>query len=241
MKRSVLVALIIILATGVFVNISSAGLIMSVKAAEGTDYTIDSTTGNVTLNPGVTSATINMEVWASLSGNEATPATTLTTIAGGVRQVHGPAYGTGSKLVLPTTPAKGYVAPYGDFATQDVTTTDDLLGLSGATSSVGALVYSWTNATSVATSQNINVGKFTYDAVANGLGEIASINFVKPGSGRGNATFVMNGTVYDGRTTSGGQYISVGNPVTVSAAVPEPATLVLLGMGALAFVFIRRK
>lgn len=230
------------LAIVMFASSAFAGLVVNVTAMPGSGYDVSADGKTVTLQPGTT-ATVMMQVWATLSGtNGDFLDEKLQTLAGGIQQTH--VLPSGSALQLTDAVTKGYLNPFDSLASSAVNATPDLLGTAGATNQTNALAYRAATAqvnTSLATTYALGTFKFQAVPQVGTNGVFSRINFVKAGSYVGGATFVIDGATKNGLSTSGLPLIEVGAPVACQVVIPEPSTIILLGMGALALAFIRRR
>jgi hypothetical protein len=224
------------LAIVMFASSAFAGLMVDVKALAGTGYEVSADGKTVTVLPGTTPA-INFGIWATVSGTDGVTNEKLQTMAGGVVQTE--VIPNASALALADATTKGYKNPFDTQATAAVTISKNLLGVASATSTTGCLNFRAASAIAAPSDPySWQLGTFLLNAApgaANGI--FSSINWSLPAGGT-TAIFTIDGQNKTAGT--GAALLSVGAPVTV-ATVPEPATLVLLGMGALALVFIRRR
>ncbi|MCC6123606.1 MAG: PEP-CTERM sorting domain-containing protein [Pirellulales bacterium] len=240
MNQKFCVALVA-LAIVMFATSSFAGLVMNLTAMPGPGYSVSPDGKQVIVPPGVPTP-ILMQVWCSLSGtNGVFTDDKMQTIAGGVKQTQ--VQPSGSHLELTDTVTKGYLAPFDFGSSSAVNVAPLLLGTDGATASTGSLVYRSASAvtnTSLETHYALGTVQMIAMPQPGTNGVFSTVNWAKAGAYLGGATFVIDNSPKNGNATSGYPLISVGDPVQV-AAIPEPSTIILLGMGALALVFIRRR
>jgi hypothetical protein len=232
----ILAAMVVMFASSAF-----AGLLINVQAVPGDGYTVAD--GGKSINVIDPSALVQFEVFATISGKNAILTDErYTMVSGGFKLTR--SSGNTSALSLPdvlaedgvTVLTKGYLPPYDSLKTSAVTITDTLIGKEGATNATGAWAARTANSVFTTHSpETYALGYFALTVRTDGYydGPI-SVNYVKPGTGIGAYTFTIDGVA--GTAAD----ISVGMPCTL-LAIPEPATLVLLGMGALALVFVRRR
>lgn len=234
MKILVLVAVIALVA-----NVTFAGLLVDLRAT-GPLASADGKMINV--EPGLASgAGVDIQVWAQITGGDAT--NKLKSLQGWM--VETAVSAPGVKGDMSVTGDK--YAIYGDiFGTGGVLpqighgTAGTLNALGDKEIDVTNYPFNPRNGSDYTTVGNdwFYVGHFTYTtnvAATPGLAD-ALINFVPKNTSATGADYYVGATKCTG-TTAG--YASNG-AITVRC-VPEPSTIVLLGLGALALVFVRRR
>jgi hypothetical protein len=246
MNRKYLVALVLIGAFTLFASQAFAGIIVNVLALPGSGYSVDASGKAVTVtDPG---AVVKLGVFATVSGTNATATDDgLWILNGALVQTHvNTANGTGALgLSSPDVPW-GALSPF-DQATQHAPApvTADSIGIAGSTTTDTLITYKAAAIVNNTTlGQTYQLGTFNYAAQpihTPAGGVFSSINWANSGAGTALQSFKIDGTPKNGLAASLA-LITSGAPVTCAAPpIPEPATLVLLGMGALALVFIRRR
>jgi hypothetical protein len=234
MKILVLVAVIALVA-----NVTFAGLLVDLRAT-GSLATADGKT--ISLDPSAAAGTaVNIEVWAQITGGDATnrlkslqgwmvetaSATPAAkgdmSVTGDKYAIYGDIFGTGAVLPQIGRGTANTLNPWGD---REINVTN--------------YPFNPRNSAEYTTVGNewFYVGHFTYTtntaAVAGGIDTL--INFNPKSTSATGADYYVGTTKCTG-TTAG--YASNG-AITVKC-VPEPSTIVLLGLGALALVFVRRR
>lgn len=230
MKRKFAVTLMLLAVFCLVASSAFAGLVVSVKVAPGqadVAYTAD----GAEVQAGTQ---LLMQVWASVVGaDQIANNDKLQTVSGGIKLT-----GAGALALDTTNNPYGYAAPFAE-STAVPTVTETQLGLGASTAAAGPM---WWRAAALQVDTELNqsylLGTFKYTAGA--AGTKGEINYLKPGAAVGTLTFVMDGSSKTGLAASGGNITTAGTVCTVTA-VPEPSTLVLLGLGALALVFVRRR
>jgi hypothetical protein len=224
------------------VGSANAGIIMDIKVGPGAGYDVAADGKTVTVTD--PAAVLALQVWATVSGTNAVATDDTIQAVWGAVQATGlnTAVGTG-RLQLTDAGTKGYISPFDNLASQAVTSADTLLGLTGAPA-IGMLAYRSASPvvnSSLGQSYPLGTASWAMTGLTGQAGALASINFLLPSPNSvSGATFRIDNVAKTG--TTGASLLTLGAPVTVNVAtIPEPTTLVLLGMGALALVFIRRR
>jgi hypothetical protein len=201
-------------------NMACADLIISITGPGGVKE----------VQPGTTTG----EIWATVTGTDAAKAEGLTTVTGAIQL-------TGAGNFAPWVPAENYAAPFtfaigaGEGAV-DLSPDGKLLGHAGATAIAGSHIFYARTGT---TGGEVGGGPFKLGTFTANLEAGDTVNFLKSGASLAMYTFKVDGTTKNGSTTGGYALVSVSaDPLR---CVPEPSTFILLGMGALALVFIRRR
>jgi hypothetical protein len=89
--------------------------------------------------------------------------------------------------------------------------------------------------------QVYDLGMFNYSATATGSGVFSTVNWANPGASTALLSFKIDGQTKNG-LSAGLALVTIGAPVSIAAAVPEPATLPMLITGLAAFAgTVRRK
>jgi hypothetical protein len=241
MKILVLVALVALMS-----NVAFAGMMVELRAVSATGTTTVTDAHNVVA--GAVGDTIQLQVWATLSGSS-TGNYQFQLAQGFVTETVPTGYKAKGDLTWGTTTGQSnyvYTAPYNTSSLPSTTTNtagDKEIGLL-ATNAFSARQGSM----AVATGDPFQIGVLTYTINAlnaNGTAN-TTVNFVPKNTNTG-ASYYVDATKYSGNTNVSGSgttapfAYTAGSGVTITTVVPEPSTLILLGMGALALVFIRRK
>jgi hypothetical protein len=241
MKILAMVALVALIS-----NVAFAGLIVDLRAVSGTGSTVVTDAKHVQV--GAVGDTITLQVWAQLSGSS-TGTYQFQSAQGFVTETVPANFSSKGDLSWGTTKGPNYVytAPY-DTSSLPSTTTNSAGDKEIGTTAVNAFS-ARQGSMLAATTDPFQLGFLTYtvNAISPTGTALTTINWVPKNTNTG-ALYYVDGTKYSGNTTAGGvgtgtpfAFTGGTDPISVTAVVPEPATLVLLGMGALALVFIRRR
>lgn len=219
-----------------FTNTIFAGLVVDLRAVSvnGTTDTVSSDQKTVTVtNVG---DVVKFELWASVQGySDPNQAQTITLLRGWLKETV-PSVSSYLRGDMATIPATGATAAdvYGPVFNYNPLPHLSLNAYGDK--EFGDSNYAWDVRAAAAQDAKapLYIGTFSYTvtALASQTTTPTVIDFVPKTSAFG-ALWMMDGA---GKTGSGG-FTSAG-PVSI---VPEPATLVLLGMSALALIFVRRR
>jgi len=239
------VALVVV---GFVAGYACAGLVLDVTALGGSsNYDVSPDGKTVTLK-GTGGYDVNFKLRAIIEdANDLFTDDSLTTVFGGIKESNINTAVAAGKLQLQDSGsagpyhAKGGLAPF-DQSAGTPTVTDTLLGLENSTSTSSMV---WTAGTTPQNGNDTNLdhwdlGVFQFHVASLGgaQGNAATVNYVKAGKGVATYTFKIDTSVKNGNT--GYDLVTVGGDVTLKC-VPEPSTLILLGMAGLALLAIRRK
>jgi hypothetical protein len=217
--RKFSIVFVVLCVVALVANAAFAGLVIKVTGPDGA----------TTVGPG----TFQGEIWATVTGSDADLTNEyLVTVCGGLQLA-------GAGTFSPFVPATNLQAPFTFGVANPVDTSADgkLIGHGGQTAFSGQLYMK------SGTSSNPNPGErgdgpyklatFTVNNAA--AGDVVS--FLKAGANLATLSYRWDGTNnVNGGGTSWNAVVTT--PLTV---VPEPSTMILLGMGALALVFVRRR
>jgi hypothetical protein len=232
-------------------TVAQAGILtIDVLAVDGIGYTVID--GGKTVNVLQPGTTINFKARATISGSSAPAADSLQAVWGGFVQT----LKTDGK-VAGNMNVGGYTSPF-----TTLTAVVDNVDLNGdGLKDVGdqnptptSAGYFQARASAQQLGQVFDLGTFSLTdtrSVATDFGvggpivQDSTISYVKPTPGAGSYSFKVDNAVKNGlasSSTSGWNLAFAGSPVTIQhATVPEPSTLILLGMGCLALLAIRRR
>ena len=232
MRNMKIVALVVVLA--LISNAAFANLIVDLKPVSLNGTVNPSADALLNLNVG---DQVVIDVWATVTG---TAPYTLLAAQGGLIETP---TATGLKGDMSWGTAKDdaatyiYEAPFNSGSIPSPGRTNafgdiQIPPTAGALNGFGAsnVAYSSVGA------NGVKLGHFTYTVKETGDGSAAEISFLPTLTASG-AKWKENGATKTGATA--GAYLA-GSTVRCGT-IPEPATLVLLGMGALALVFVRRR
>jgi hypothetical protein len=240
MRNMKILAMIAVIA--LIANVTFAGLIVDVQAISATGTTLIGA-DHKSVEVGAVGDVITFQLFAEVAGyTDGTKAQTITLLQGNIKETV-PATSLSVKGNMDTKPSlSGTPAPtvdqvYGPVFNQGLM--PKLSTNAAGDKEFGDTTSNWAVRAAQAqdAKQWLSIGTFTYTVgAADPAGQNpTTINFVPKTSGPG-ASWVIDGV---SKTGTGG--FTAGTPVSLRCAVPEPATLVLLGMGALALVFVRRR
>jgi hypothetical protein len=247
MKKFVFLALILAL----FASTSYAGLILNVRQ--------DGTTGNEPIIVDHVGQTVVFDIYATFGQTDGALNSPLIKVinvgvraneVGGTAGVSTPGlYGNISALLADKTSTTGSVGAthvgYDGVLTSAGTTHGDWGGTQPGNSATGFWV--WSNSAGVGlTNGEVYLGKMTWTCTEANQGTVDLYAFPATkttGAGNGysysdDGVGFAGGNQYTQLTATG--HLGIGQHCTINV-VPEPSTFVLLGLGALALVFIRRR
>jgi hypothetical protein len=226
-------------------TVAQAGLLtIDVIALEGTGYQVaDSGKTVIPMEPGTT---INFKVTATISGSTSPSTDSLQSVWGGFVQTLLPGYmfagdmAFGAYTTTFSTLAASQVANvdlnadgYKDVGLQNPSASSSNPGYFQARASALQLGHVFDLGTFKLTDTHASVFDFIYGGV---LVTDSTINYVKPIPFMGAYSFKVDNTVRNGLAAGGWPLVSIGTPVSLKHYIPEPSTLIMLGMGTISLL-----
>ena len=227
-----------LLAVMAVASTSYAGLLIDVRPVAGPGYTVAGK--NVTFDA-AGSYPVNYEMWAVVTGDNATLTDDgVQTVYGGVRNTAGASANTNQ---FTTFTKAQYVDPFAADTSASVTVAPNLIGLEGGTTG-SMIMRSLTMLVNTDTTNSYKLAAFTSQATV-GCARWPSLRLCELCQA-GWLTWALSLSesmaVSKNGTAAGAALVTAGAPVTLTAGVvPEPGTLVLLGMGGLGLVCLWRR
>jgi hypothetical protein len=237
MKVIALVAMI-----GLLSNVAFGGMIVDMRNVTQTgSAAIDPVTHTISLSSADVGDIITFQVWATVSGGASTNTVETsqmriqeTNTVGSTLEVHGNMGGVdasqGLSLTMYTSNFQGGAKPTAStnsFGDTEFASTTYPFSARDAAGPIDA-------------SQGIELGVFTYKVTSVvGTSTTPTLVSLVPKTTSAGASYYQDGTNYTG--ASGAYTAAASGGSWKLQTVPEPSTLVLLGMGALALLAIRRK